>query len=112
MKTIAAALFVAGVAQAGLPPVELIDPQHPSREEHGTATINGNKVPVVIKFFGSDKITAAQEYGKSLAPMYYASGDLDHILIERGNQLFHDAFQAKVFKQYATSAYQNQMKNP
>ncbi len=110
MKHIAAALLVAGTVQAGLPPVEIVDPVHPSREEMDVANFNGKKVPVLLKVFGSDKIALAQEYGKSLAPMHYGTNDLNRILIDRGTNLFHDTFQAKAFKQYAEAAYDNQMK--
>jgi hypothetical protein len=81
-----------------LPLVEYIDPGHPSKDEVGTINANGHKSPIHLRTFGSDRIAAAKEFGKSVAH----DSDPARRVREKAFELYPDnPFFQKCFRQYA-----------
>jgi hypothetical protein len=92
-------ILCAATCYAELPLVELIDPRAPSKDVEGILTTkDGHKVPAHLRTFGSDRIAAAKEFGKSVAH----DSDPSRRVREKAFELYpSDPFFQKAFCQYA-----------
>ena len=92
-------ILCAATCYAELPLVELIDPRSPSKDIEGILTTkDGRKVAAHLRTFGSDRIAAATEFGKSVAH----DSDPARRIREKSFELYpDDPFFQQAFRQYA-----------